>query len=194
VRRTEPADLHGNVPDTCSIALVLVDVINDFDFPTGSRLLPRATRAARQLAALKERAARAGVPCIYVNDNHGRWRSDFRAQIRHCVEGQTRGKAIAQLLLPAPEDYFVLKPKHSAFYQTCMSALLDHLGTETVIFLRGYQVIVPRDGSAADDAAGHRVALKQMQRSLHARTPLCSEIRFTRRKGGALSVRAPRGT
>jgi nicotinamidase-related amidase len=64
-------------------ALILIDVINDFDFPRAPSLLRYALPAAQRIAALKERAKRARIPVIYANDNFGRWRSDFRQQIAH---------------------------------------------------------------------------------------------------------------
>jgi nicotinamidase-related amidase len=194
-------DLHGNAPDRCEVALLLIDVINDFEFETGKQLYPAAFKAARELQQLKRRARTASVPCIYVNDNYGRWRSDFKMQVRHCLEDKTRGAPIVQLLLPDEDDYFVLKPKHSAFYQTCLAVLLDHLHTRQLViggfttescvtfsatdaYLRGYELIVASDGCAANDPKGHRGALTQMQRTLHARTPKCSEIQFARSKQG----------
>ena len=75
-------DLHGNAPDTSRVALVLVDVINDLEFEGGERLLPHALASAARLADLASRARAAGVPVIYVNDNFGRWRSDFRTLLR----------------------------------------------------------------------------------------------------------------
>ena len=71
-------DLHGMVPDHSSVVLILLDVINDFEFPGGERLLRRAVPMARRLARFRARAKRAGIPVIYVNDNYGRWQSDFR--------------------------------------------------------------------------------------------------------------------
>ncbi|HTU63421.1 MAG TPA: isochorismatase family cysteine hydrolase [Polyangiales bacterium] len=208
MRPNQPHDLHGNVPDQCELALLLVDVISDFAFPTAEQLFPRAFKAAQQLARLKARARQASVPCIYVNDNYGRWRSDFRALVTHCLRDEARGKRIAELLAPGPEDYFVLKPKHSAFYQTCLSALLEHLGTKTVIlagfatdscvmfsatdaYLRGYGLVIPRDGTAADDLKNHKRALSHMERSLHARIADCEQVRFTRgKRGPSLRVRS----
>jgi len=73
-------DLHGSAPDKSEIALVLIDVINDLDFPEADELLPYARPMARKILRLKQRAKNAGVPVIYVNDNFGRWRSDFRRQ------------------------------------------------------------------------------------------------------------------
>lgn len=104
------------------MALLLVDVINEFAFDGGESLQRRALPAARKIAALKRRAQRSGVPCIYVNDNFGRWRSDFNAVVDHCLRPGSRGSAIAALLRPQSSDYFVLKPKHSGFYETCLPA------------------------------------------------------------------------
>ena len=70
-------DLHGNAPDSASVALLLIDVINDLEFKGGAELKKHALPAAKKIAALKRRAARAGVPTVYVNDNFGKWRSDF---------------------------------------------------------------------------------------------------------------------
>jgi nicotinamidase-related amidase len=66
-------------------ALVLIDVINDFDFPLAEALLRYALPAAKRIAALKERARRARIPAIYANDNFGQWRSDFRVQLESFV-------------------------------------------------------------------------------------------------------------
>src|SRR3979411_1651678 len=108
-------DLHGNVPDQCSVALVLIDVINDMEFETGSALFENALPAAKKLAKLARRARNAGVPVIYVNDNFGKWRSDFRQQLGHVLDDGVRGQQIAELIRPDKEDYLVLKEKHSGF-------------------------------------------------------------------------------
>src|SRR4051794_31352871 len=126
-------DLHGNAPDKSDVALVLIDVINDLEFPEGDQLLKYAVPMARQIAALKQRAKQQGIPVVYVNDNFGRWRSDFTAQVEHCLHDGVRGRPIAELLRPDKDDYFVLKPKHSGFYSTTLDTLLDYLGVRTVV-------------------------------------------------------------
>jgi nicotinamidase-related amidase len=204
-KRPRSADLHGNAPDKAEVALLLVDVINDFAYATGPRLVRAAMPAARELSQLKQRAKRAGVPCIYANDNFGRWRSDFSAQVEHCMRTESRGHSLVELLLPSADDYFVLKPKHSAFYQTCLSVLLEHLGVHTLVltgfttdscltftatdaYLRNYQVVVPRDTSAAASKAGHRAALQHLKSVLHADTPRARDLTFLR--GGRLRRRS----
>jgi nicotinamidase-related amidase len=204
------SDLHGNAPDSCAIALLLIDVINDFEFPGGDRLERHARPLGERLLALKRRARAAAVPCIYANDNFGKWRSDFRAQVRHCLNDDVRGKALTMALHPDPEDYFVLKPKHSAFYQTCLELLLGHLGTRTLLiggvatdncitftandaFLRGYSLVVLSDGCAAIETQAHRGALKQMERLLHAKTVRCDDVKFSR-SGPPTKLRLPRSS
>jgi nicotinamidase-related amidase len=187
------ASLHGNAPDHSKVAVLLIDVINDMEFPGGDALAARARRIIPKLATLRVRARRAKVPVIYANDNFGRWRSDFSAQVQHCLQDGVRGAQLARVLKPAPDDYFVLKPKHSAFYQTCLELLLAHLGVTTLViggistdscvtftasdaYLRGYSLRILRDGCAARDAGLHRDALAHMQRALHAQLATAARV------------------
>lgn len=188
-------DLHGNAPDQSPFALLLIDTINDLEFDGGEKLLPHALPAARRIASLKKRARARGVPVIYVNDNFGRWRSDFRAQVRHCLEDGCRGAPIVELLRPEEDDYFVLKPKHSGFFASQLEILLEHLGAETLVltgfaanicvlytandaYMRDFRLIVPRDCVASETPAGNRYALEQMSRFLKAKTPPAARVRF----------------
>src|SRR5579872_6707719 len=107
------SDLNGSVPDESATALLLLDAISDFEFPNGDRLLKHATAVLPQLIALKAGARAAGIPAIYVNDNLGRWTSDFRQLLDHCRAESSKGKHIVNALAPLADDYSVLKPKHS---------------------------------------------------------------------------------
>ncbi len=193
--RAKNDDLHGNVPDQCSVALVLIDVINDMEFNSGAALLDNALPAARRLADLRRRAKAAGVPVIYVNDNFGKWRSDFRRQLGHVLEDGVRGKPVAELLRPDENDYFVLKAKHSGFYDTQLDLLVDYLKVKTVIltgfttdncvlftasdaFLRDLEIIVPPDCVAAVQPGYHQSALEHMKRVLDVQTIESTQIDF----------------
>jgi nicotinamidase-related amidase len=186
-------DLHGNVPDQCSLALILIDVINDMEFEGGAELFRNALPAAKRLAALRRRAKEAAVPVVYVNDNFGKWRSDFRQQLGHVLEDGVRGDPIAQLLRPDKQDYFVLKTKHSGFYHTQLDLLVEYLGVRTVIlagfatdmcvlftasdaYLRDLDIIVPRDCCAARSRLHHEAALRHMERVLHVKTTTSTRI------------------
>jgi nicotinamidase-related amidase len=192
-------DLHGSVPEKSPVVLLLIDVINDMDFPSGDRLLRKAIPAARKIAELKKRARKAGVPAVYVNDNFGRWKSDFRKLIDHCLSDSVRGRELAELLAPEQDDYFVLKPKHSAFFATSLEILLKHLGAETLIltgfagdicvlytandaYMHDYRLVVPADCVASETDRSNRYALEQMKRYLKADTPRSDAIRFFKKQ------------
>jgi nicotinamidase-related amidase len=114
-------------------ALLLIDVINDMDFEGSESLVRLAEPMARHLRALKRRARSAGIPTIYINDNFGKWRSDFRATVKYCTGAGVPGRNVAKLLKPDAKDYFVLKPKQSAFYGTTWTRCCAILGTKRVI-------------------------------------------------------------
>src|SRR4051812_28674116 len=126
-------DLHGNAPEKSDVVLLLIDVISDFEFEDGDKLLEQTLPVAERLAVFKKRAEEAKVPVIYVNDNFGRWQSDFKKLLSHCLADTAKGCKIADLLKPDDDDYFVLKPKHSGFYSTTLDILLEYLEAKTLI-------------------------------------------------------------
>jgi nicotinamidase-related amidase len=193
-------DLHGAAPDKCACALLLIDWINDLEFDSGEKLLPRALAAAKATAALRRRAKQAGVPVIYCNDNFGKWRSDFRSLLDHVLKDEVRGRPIAQLLAPDEQDYFVLKPKHSGFHSTSLDVLLAHLGASTLIltgiagnfcvlftaqdaYMRDFRLLVPRDCIASEEEADDRHALGHMAKVCKAGTRPSAGIDFRALKG-----------
>lgn len=183
------------------VTLLLVDVVNDLSFEGGEELVGPAMIAARNVAKLASRARRAGVPVIYANDNFGQWRSDFRSMVARCLEGG-RGEPLVRLLAPHDGDYFVLKPKMSAFFATPLRLLLTRLGTKRLIVCgfaadacvyatahdaHAYEldVVVPRDGIAAETKARKSWALRQMRDLLSVSTPTCAEIPLRGRRSRA---------
>ena len=76
-------DLHGNAPDSSPVALLIIDMINDLEFPEGPDFLEPTLAAANQIATLKQRAKAAGIPVVYVNDNFGKWRSNIDDLLNH---------------------------------------------------------------------------------------------------------------
>lgn len=192
-------DLNGSAPDKSPVALLLIDWINDLEFRGGEKLLPRALRAARATARLRERAKRAGVPVVYCNDNFGKWRSDFRSLLAHCLNDEVRGRPIASLLAPDENDYFVLKPKHSGFHSTSLDVLLAHLGARTLVltgiagnfcvaftahdaYMRDCRLFAPRDCIASETPADDRHALEQMARTCKADIRPSTRIALARLK------------
>jgi nicotinamidase-related amidase len=186
-------DLHGSAPDNSPAALLIIDMINDLEFEDGDRLKQAALAAAQQIAELKRRAKAVGMAVIYCNDNFGRWRSDFREVVERVLHDRVRGEPLAKLLVPDQDDYFVLKPKHSAFFETTLETLLRYLGVRRLIltgvtgdicvlitasdaYMRDYEIYVPVDCIASVEAAENEHALEYMQRVLKADTMCAAQL------------------
>jgi nicotinamidase-related amidase len=158
--------------------LLLIDVVTTFQHPDGDAILQGALAMRDALINLKMRAREVGIPTLYVNDNFGDWRSEKEVLMGRCLEA--KGAQFVRPLLPDSEDYFVLKPLHSAFYMTPLEVLLRHLQVETLILtgltsiscvtvtahdanMRGFDLYVPSDCSCARNTAEHTQALAQLK-------------------------------
>lgn len=177
------------------VVLLLIDVINPLDFPNSEALLKHALPMAGRIASLKAKARKHGVPAIYINDNFGRWRSDFQSQVDACLEPGVLGRPIVERLKPDHDDFFILKPMHSGFYLTPLELLLDRLEAKTLIVtgmatnicvfftandahMRGYRILAPCDCSAAETEADHDVTLEQLKKVMSADIRPSDEIDF----------------
>jgi nicotinamidase-related amidase len=155
------------------------------DYPGGDRLLEQALPVAQHIARLKATCRRLHVPVVYVNDNFGKWQSDFTHLVEHCLHGGVPGEPVARILHPEQDDYFVLKPKHSGFYATTLDILLTYLQVKTLLlvgltgdycvlltasdaFLRDFRLFVPADCVASIDPSENDHALRYMQRVFRA--------------------------
>jgi nicotinamidase-related amidase len=185
--------LHGAAPDQSPLVLLILDLISDFQFENGAKLLRATLPIAKRIARLKQRAHEAGVPTIYVNDHRGKWRSDRSELIAHCLNDDVPGRPVVELLAPQPDDYFIFKPKHSGFYATPLGALLHHLGARTLIltgvtieqcvlftaidaYVREFELIVPSDCVAGLLQTNY--ALAHLRSILKAKTAASMRVRF----------------
>jgi len=165
--------------------LLLVDVINPFEFVQAKDLAASAWKAAKAIAKLKQRLIGTGVLCIYANDNYGRWRSDFRDTLAYCMAKVGVAGQLARLLAPGEADLVMLKPRHSAFYATPLDLVLTQARARQLVIvglaadicvqltamdasLRGYGIWVPGDCTAAEKPERSREALHYMKRVLKA--------------------------
>ncbi len=189
----QPAKESAKTTTSC---LLIVDMINPFTFPDAERMFPAILSMARRIHTLKCRASAAGVPTIYVNDNFGKWRHDLQTLVKHCHEEPCRGRPVAQALQPSPEDYFVLKPKHSGFYATPLELLLHFLGARRLIvtgiagnmcvlytaadaYMRGFSLCTPSDCIESLDPEINHHALEHMRTTLKAEVPLSTDLDFS---------------
>ena len=176
-------------------ALLLIDVINHFEYPDSDKLLAEALPIAPHIADLKRRARAAGLPVIYVNDNFGQWRSDASKVLSYCLRPEAPCTAFVEQLRPDDQDYFILKPMHSGFYQTPLELLLKHLGVTKLILsgiatnsciqytahdakMRNFQIFVPPDCSVARTREEHDQAIRHMQSMASADVTLSPDLRL----------------
>ena len=177
-------------------ALLLIDVVNDLAFPGSDALVAQAEPMSVRLAAFKKRAVEAGVPAIYVNDNFGQWRSDFRRTVAHCTTKGAKGRRVSLRIRPTRDDYFVLKPKHSGFYDTTLETLLRDLKVRRVIvtgiagnicvlftandaYMRGMQIHAPADCIVSNTAADNEAALRQIALVLKGDVTASDQMKFS---------------
>jgi nicotinamidase-related amidase len=176
-------------------ALLLIDVINDLAFEGSQALVEQAEPMAARLARLKQRASAAGVPTIYINDNFGRWRSDFRKTVAHCTARSSPGRIVSKRMRPTARDYFVLKPKHSGFFGTTLDPLLETLHIRRVIlagiagnicvlftandaYMRELTIFAPADCIVSNTAADNAHALRQIEIVLKGNVAASTRLRF----------------
>ena len=176
-------------------ALLLIDVINDLNFEGSDAIVAQAEAMAGPLARLKRRATAAGVPAIYINDNFGQWRSDFRRTVAHCTSRSSPGRRVSTRLRPTARDYFVLKPKHSGFFDTTLDTLLEALrirrliltgiaGNICVLFtandahMREYKIFAPADCIVSNTVADNEHALRQIQKVMKGNVAASTRLRF----------------
>jgi nicotinamidase-related amidase len=176
-------------------ALVVIDMFSAWDFEGADRLGRAAVRIASCIGRLKQRCDRAGVPTVFVNDNQGRWRSDAPGLVARSATGTATGAAIAALLAPGELDYFVLKPKHSAFFATPLDLLLRHLRVRRVVVtgvagdqcvlltasearMQDYDVVVPADCVGSQTAERNAAALRHLAKGHKVRVVSARGLRL----------------
>ena len=165
-------------------ALLIIDMINCFDFPGAELVEPKAARAAGSILRLKKEMIRAGYPVIYVNDNFGEWHSEQSRLVDHAL---SKPNPASEMLKPSRDDYFIIKPQFSGFYATNLPVLLPKLGVSRLILtgiatdicvlftaadahMRDYALWIPQDAVAAESDARGQFALDTMRETMGAET------------------------
>jgi nicotinamidase-related amidase len=183
------------VPCKKGDALLIIDTINDLSFPGAEKVLPWAEKLASRLSVFRNRAHRAKMPVIYVNDNFRHWHSNFAEVYTHCTRPSAPGRHVSQKLKPTRTDYFILKPRHSAFYSTSLVPLLQDLNIRRLILsgiatnlcvlftahdahMRQYPLVVLSDCCAAESDFDHNLALSQLERFCNATICLSTDFSF----------------
>lgn len=164
-------------------ALLIIDIINDFAFPHGSLLLQHTTSIIKPILQIKQQFRHNNDPIIYVNDHYNLWQADFQKIITTCRN--EKNTEIIDKISPDKDDFFLIKPKYSAFYGTALNTLLHHLnvthltitgiaGNICVLFtandayMREYTLSVPQNCLASASPQDNEYALLMMKHVLKA--------------------------
>ncbi|OKI01899.1 isochorismatase [Streptomyces sp. CB02923] len=166
-------------------ALIVIDMINSYDHADAEQLLPSVRDALPGMLRALERARAAGsdVEVIYVNDNFGRWRSHHDELLRTALDGPYAG--LVEPVRPDDASLFVVKARHSIFYETPLEYLLGQHGIQRIVLvgqvteqcvlysaldahIRHLDVTVPRDAVAHIHPDLADAALRMMERNMGA--------------------------
>lgn len=162
-------------------ALLIIDMFNDFDFVGGDDLLRHTEPIVEPILQLKRHFKDNDLPVIYCNDNFGQWKDSTEDIVRH-VES-SNGRDIAKRIAPEDKEYFIIKPRHSAFYGTQLDILLRQLDVDKIVmtgvasdicilfsandgYMREYELHVPQDCVAAETDKRNESALTVIHETL----------------------------
>ncbi|MGW2787480.1 cysteine hydrolase family protein [Streptomyces populi] len=179
--------------ETGGSALIVIDMVNTYEHEDAELLTPAAERVVPVLARLIGRARDAEVPVIYANDNFGLWRSHHGELVEAAL---SRPHAdLVEPIRPADDSLFVVKTRHSIFYDTPLSYLLRQLGAETLVLtgqvteqcvlysaldahIRHFEITVPRDAVASIHPHLEAAALEMMECNMGARIVGAEDVTF----------------
>ena len=181
------------------MGMLVLDLISDFQYPDAETVIPVAKRISKVIAPLKSRARAAGVPVIYVNDTRGHWESDQHRFLDRCVDASADAAEIVTRLIPESDDYFLFKPRHSAFFATSLPELLGQLKICTLLLtgltthqcvlftavdahVRRYELMVASDGVGSANSDDTRHALHVLERATNARVKPARGVRFKKQR------------
>ncbi|MFJ6087747.1 cysteine hydrolase family protein [Streptomyces sp. NPDC092369] len=174
-------------------ALIVIDMINTYDHDDAVLLTPSVKASLPAVTGLLHRARRLDVPVIYVNDNFGQWRSHHGELVETALRGPHAD--LVEPVAPDDESFFVVKARHSAFYETPLSYLLAEQGVDHLVLcgqvteqcvlysaldahIRHLRVTVARDAVAHIHADLAEAALQMMERNMGARIVTADDVRF----------------
>ena len=188
-RRQTRQQRHGDGKGAS--ALLVVDMLNPYDHPDSDRLAEQVAATLPGVETVLRRAGEAEAPVVYVNDNYGDWNSSSEELARSAIEG--RHPELVEPILPAEGQSFVVKARHSTFYETPLEYLLDQMGvgrlvlagqvTEQCIlysaldaYVRHFDVAIATDAVAAIHDDLGEAALKMMERNMSAELVEAAEV------------------
>ncbi|MCR8851141.1 cysteine hydrolase [Rossellomorea sp. SC111] len=172
-------------------ALLVIDIMNPFDFKHGETLAQHTAMIVDPINSLRRYCMKHKFPTIYINDHYELWKADYKEIYQKCHNKMS--DSIMTSLQPMEDDYFLIKPKHSAFYGTALNTLLHHLSVKNLIitgiagnicvlftandaYMREFNLMVPSDAIASVSEEDNHYALTMMKNVLKAKIDPTREI------------------
>ncbi|HDD43984.1 MAG TPA: cysteine hydrolase [Candidatus Desulfofervidus auxilii] len=167
-------------------AVLVIDMVNDFIDPKGALFCGEKVRKIiPYIKELIENKRKAGIPIIYLIDQHDPDDKEFKRFPPHCIKG-TKGAEVISELAPQKGDYIIPKKRFSGFFNTELEEILKKekitsvhvVGVctsicvmETVSDLcdRDYEVYIHVKGVADFDEKAHSFALERMKKIFGAK-------------------------
>jgi nicotinamidase-related amidase len=183
--------------------VVVIDMINTYDHPDASLLIPSVRRVLPAVRDVIERARARDVDVVYVNDNFGRWRSHHDELLATALAGPHAD--LVEPIVPDDASLFVVKARHSIFFQTPLEYLLRQHGVEHLVLcgqvteqcvlysaldahIRHFAVTVVRDAVAHIHEDLAHAALRMMERNMGAEVVGSADLPLL---SGSLSASRP---
>jgi nicotinamidase-related amidase len=165
-------------------ALLVIDMLNPYDHEDAEPLAKSVEEKLPRIVELVEDARHdPNTLTVYVNDNEDRWEADRRDVISRALDGEH--PELVEPIVPEEQVPFMMKGRHSIFYETALHHLLRINEVERVVmtgqvteqcilysaldaYIRGYDIVVPRGAVAHIDPELGEAALAMMERNMHA--------------------------
>ena len=174
-------------------ALIVIDMLNSYEHADAERLTESVEAALPAMQRLIRRAVDEDVLTIYVNDNFGAWNSNRDELLRSALEGKFRH--LVEPVAPSDDALFVVKARHSIFFQTPLEYLLGQEEIDRVVligqvteqcilysaldaYIRHLDVAVPRDAVAHIYEHLADASLELMERNMSADICVADDCRL----------------
>jgi nicotinamidase-related amidase len=175
---------RGEVGGDGGTAMIVTDMLNTYEHEDADRLAESVEESLGPIRSLIAAARERELPLIYVNDNYGDWNSSSEELAKRAMSG--RRPDLVEPILPPEGSMFVIKARHTIFYETPLNYLLTQIGVESIVlvgqvteqcilysaldaYVRHLEVAVPPDAVAHIHHDLADAALEMMERNMRAR-------------------------
>jgi nicotinamidase-related amidase len=170
------------MPET---ALLIIDMLNSYEHEDAEPLAASVREKLPAIVDLRDRAQQShDTLTVYVNDNHDEWELGPEQLVERALDG--RHPDLVEPIAPRDPVPFLVKGRHSIFYQTAVDHLLRVEEVQQIVltgqvteqcilysaldaYIRGYELVVPPDAVAHIDADLAEAALRMMETNMHAK-------------------------